>query len=155
MENHTWFEFYGSEGALLYTLHEKLNMEFYLEEIIESVNTWEYAINVIKNNALDWAVGGISAAIKRFEVVDFTNYIHTEPYVVLYSIQDDPWMSWKNLITPFNMSIWTMLIFTNFTIASIFIIAVKSCRPNTKISFLHFVQVSEININIIYISASK
>lgn len=117
-------------------------MEFSLKEFVETENNWMAIIQAIRNGSLDWAIGGITSTIKRLQVVEFTNYIHTEPFVVLYSVYDDPWMSWQSIIIPFEMTVWIVLLSSIVIICCLCVVTMRQTKVRQKITFYYFVQVS-------------
>lgn len=137
-----WYDLFGSEGALLILIHDKLNMEFSMKEFVETENNWMSIIESIRNGSLSWAIGGITSTIKRLQVVEFTNYIHTEPYVVLYSVYDDPWMSWLSVIIPFELPVWIVLAISVIIISCLFLISMRKTKLGNSIPFYYFVQAS-------------
>lgn len=46
-------------------------------------------VMAVHDRKIDWAVGGISASIRRGNITDFTRYIHTEGYTIAYGIRED------------------------------------------------------------------
>lgn len=111
-------------------------------EFNETENAWNSAIEAVRNGTLSWAVGGISASMKRLGIVEFTTHVNTEPFVVLYSVYKNPWMSWRNIVLPFKMIVWLSLISTIIAISSLFFLAVTKTEINLNIKFNYFFHVS-------------
>lgn len=120
-------------------------MEFDLINIKES-NFSIDMIHAITNGYIDWAIGGITITFSRSKVVDFTNYINTEPYVVLYTINYDPWMSWLNVISPFQVGVWIILIVSIILISFLLLLSMHVTKRNTYYKLRYFVQVKDFSV---------
>lgn len=109
-------------------------------------NSWVSIIEAVNNRTLHWAVGGITVTISRTEHVDFTTFLQNEAFTVMYSVSEDPWMSWKNIVLPFQFAVWLALIFAIFVISSLFYAAMQLTGYRGKIRVGYFMQVSKQNV---------
>lgn len=101
-------------------------------------------VNAVKNRKVDWACGGITVSLDRIKVVDFTNFIRPEPYTALYSVYEDIWMSWENILMPFQLELWLLLIGTTCIISLLMHVSLKFTHGGKSFSFLYYMQVNDV-----------
>lgn len=106
-------------------------------------NSWAAVVTSVSQNVLDLAVSGISLTLSRTKVVDFTTRIRVEPYSIIYALYDDPLLSWRNILLPFQLTIWMTVIVSIFSISVLLVLAVRFTRlQGMNITLSYFVTVS-------------
>lgn len=103
---------------------------------------WKEMVDAVRDRKVDWAVGGITLSLDRIAVADFTHFIRPEPYTALYSIYEDIWMSWQNILMPFELSLWIVLTITTSIIACLLYSSIKFTHQKSKYGLLFYMQVS-------------
>lgn len=145
-------EIRGSEGQLLTLLSKKLNFDLNLQEFVDIPDIWKSMVDAVRDKKVDWAVAGITSSQERMKIADFTHFIRPEPYTALYCIYEDIWMSWENILMPFEMAVWIVLAMTTTLIAFLLYLSIKVTHEEEKLGLAYYMQVRSVwlAINNIY-----
>lgn len=132
---------FGTEGELLALLSEKLQFKLNLIEFKDMPDIWKEMVDAVSHRRVDWAVGGITESLDRIKITDFTHFIRPEPFTALFSVYEDIWMSWQNILMPFQLVVWIVLSGTTLAIALLLYSTIKLTYDGKNKSLLFYMQV--------------
>ncbi|RZC40792.1 uncharacterized protein BDFB_004391, partial [Asbolus verrucosus] len=98
----------GAEGELLHEFSKVHNFKY---DLISYRNegrkgAWQAMVEGVQSRDVDWAVGGLSVSIKRGIYTDFTRYIKTQGFAVLYATYEQTWTVFESFLLVFEWLVW-------------------------------------------------
>jgi hypothetical protein len=104
----------GAEGELLEEFSRVHNFKY---ELVRYQNrpgkgAWQAMVEGVEAGRADWAVGGLSVTIKRGIYTDFTRYIKTQGFSVLYAVYQETWSAFEKFLLVFKWIVWVGIVTT-------------------------------------------